>query len=292
MRPPEGDALTLAGRVTPLAALRWNAGAAHRVLAIHGWLDNAMSFAPLAAHLPNCEIVAIDLPGHGRSGHLPAGSWYHFIDYLDDALDALDALGWSRCHLLGHSLGGAVASILAAAAPERVDRLLLIEALGPLALTPGKAAESLRRGVADRRGASEKQKRVIPTADAAVDARLMATPMARRSAELLVARNLETVDGGVIWRSDPRLRLASPVRFDESQIQQWIAAIEAPTLVLAADQHPPYFEPAQRDQRVDLLRNGRQRVLPGRHHLHMDTPEPLAAEIAAFLAESFSAAQQ
>lgn len=292
MRASAAEALTLRGRVTPLAALRWNAGARHRVLAIHGWLDNAMSFAPLAEHLPDCEIVAIDLPGHGHSGHLPPGAWYHFIDYLDDVLDALDALGWSRSHLLGHSLGGAVATALSAACPERVDRLLLIEALGPLAMTPGKAAESLRRGIADRRGASDKQKRVIPTVEAAVGARLMATPMARASAERLVPRSLEQTEGGVIWRSDARLRLGSPVRFDESHIQQWIAAIEAPTLVLAADQHPPYFEPAQRSERVAKLRDGRVRVLPGQHHLHMDSPQPVAEEIAAFLAESLSAAQQ
>ena len=65
--------LRLPGRVE-LAALRFNPGAPQRVLALHGWLDNAASFAPLAAAWPDCEIVALEFAGHGRSGHLPSRS--------------------------------------------------------------------------------------------------------------------------------------------------------------------------------------------------------------------------
>ncbi|MGQ0799187.1 MAG: alpha/beta fold hydrolase [Pseudomarimonas sp.] len=277
------QALSFVGRVQPLAALRWNAGAKHRVLAVHGWLDNAMSFAPLAQHLPQCDLVAIDLPGHGKSGHLPSGFWYHFVDYLGDALDAMDALGWERANLLGHSLGGATASTLAAAAPQRVERLLVIEALGPLAGTPGKSAESLRRGLADRRAAADKRKRVIPSVEAAISARLLATPMQPDSARLLVERNLTAVSGGFEWTSDARLRLSTPARIAEMHVQEWLAAIEAQTLLIAAAQHPPYFDPATRDQRVAMLRDARVCILPGQHHLHMDTPEPVAAAIRSFL---------
>jgi pimeloyl-ACP methyl ester carboxylesterase len=233
--------------------------------------------------MPDCDLVAIDLPGHGHSGHLPVGTFYHFIDYLGDALDAMDALGWQRCSLLGHSLGGATATTLAAAVPQRVERLLLIEALGPLALAPGKAAEALRRGIADRRQVADKRKRVIPSVEAAISARLQATPMATDSARLLVERNLASIEGGFEWRSDPRLRLATPARLGEAQVQEWIAAVEAPTLLVAAAEHPPYFDPATRAQRVQALRDGRVHVLPGQHHLHMDTPQPVAALFAEFL---------
>src|SRR5690606_29019174 len=87
---PEGRAL---------AALRSGTRSGTRVLALHGWLDNAASFTPLAAALPELDLVALDLPGHGHSAYRPARTWYHFIDYIDDVLAALDALGWEHCVL-------------------------------------------------------------------------------------------------------------------------------------------------------------------------------------------------
>jgi pimeloyl-ACP methyl ester carboxylesterase len=277
-----GQPLRLPGRVD-LAALRFNAGAPRQVLALHGWLDNAASFAPLAAQLPDCDIVALDFAGHGRSGHLPVGGWYHFVDYLDDVHAALDGLGWARPILLGHSLGGAVATCYAAACPDRIERLLLIEALGPLSSTPGHGGRSLREAVAARRAVIGKQRRVFADPAQAVAARLQATRMARSSAELLVERGIEAVDGGWIWASDPRLTAFSPARFCESLVQEWIAAVDAPTLVIAADQHPEYFDPDLRRQRLAKLGEGREVVVPGHHHLHMDTPEPVAAEILRVL---------
>jgi pimeloyl-ACP methyl ester carboxylesterase len=284
------EELRLPGRVG-LAALRYNAGAPQRLLALHGWLDNAASFAPLAAVLPEWEIVALEFAGHGRSQHLPAGGWYHFVDYLDDVLAAQAALGEPRCHLLGHSLGGAVATCLAAACPERVDRLLLIEALGPLSSAPGNGLRALREGVAARQALAGKQRRVFEGPDVAVAARLQANRMQASSARLLIERGIEAVDGGYSWSSDPRLTAFSPARFSEALVQEWIAAVEAPTLIIAAEQHPPYFEAALREQRFALLRDGRAVVLPGDHHLHMDSPEPVAQAIRAFLATERVAAE-
>ena len=66
-------------------------------------------------------------------------------------LDALDALEWQRTLLLGHSMGGAIATLVAVAAPERIARLALIEALGPLAGESAEAGKRLRSAVAARR---------------------------------------------------------------------------------------------------------------------------------------------
>ena len=103
-----------------IAGLRGGAANAPNVLALHGWLDNAASFVPLAAHLDGIELVAVDLPGHGRSAHLPPGADYSFAAAVNTVLDIADALGWERFSLLGHSMGAGIASLVAAACPQRI----------------------------------------------------------------------------------------------------------------------------------------------------------------------------
>lgn len=268
-----------------LAAVRHGDPHGPRTLALHGWLDNAASFDPLAQALPALDLVALDLPGHGLSYHRAEGAWYHFVDYLDDVAAALDALGWDAAVLLGHSLGGAVATAFAAAFPERVRRLALIEALGPLAFAPGSAAASLRGAVEDRRAVAGKRLRVFGDVAQAVQARMQANGLSREAAARLVSRSLRPVEGGFVWRSDPRLRLTTPLRAHEEQIREWIAAIAAPTLVVVADPPSSVMPSALRDGRFACLRDGRRVALPGGHHLHLEDPAPVAAAIAAFLAE-------
>lgn len=284
--PTAGQPLRFDPAGRDLAALRFGTPGGTRVLALHGWLDNAMSFAPLAAQLPQLDMVALDLPGHGHSAHRPPRSWYHYIDYLDDALLALDALGWERCVLLGHSLGGAVATVLAAARPERVEKLLLIEALGPLAFKPGNAVAALRTGLDERAAADDKQLRRFPDLATAVVARARANGLSEGVARLLVERSLRPVEGGFEWRSDPRLKIASPIRIHEDMIREWLAAIEAPTLLIAADPPPPYFDADTRRARMACVRELREVVLSGNHHLHMEDPAPVADAIRAFIARA------
>jgi pimeloyl-ACP methyl ester carboxylesterase len=268
-----------------LAARVHHAGAPVKVLALHGWLDNAASFDALAARLPQCEIVALDLAGHGRSGHRPVGAWYHYVDYLDEVVEVLDQLGWARSVWLGHSLGGALLLLLAAAVPERVERLVLVESGGPLGGHPERAVEQLRRGLDDRaRHREGKALRVFGTAEEAVAARMRANGLSQAAARTLVERGLRPVPGGQQWASDPRLTLASPLRIDEGHIQALIAAVACPTLILLAQPALPFMSDADRAARLALLPQAQVLSFPGHHHLHMETPEPLAAAIARFAA--------
>src|SRR3546814_18898036 len=81
-------------------------------------------------------------------------------------------MGWLHCHVLGHSLGGAISSMLACAAPERVAKLALVEALGPLAGAPRSAAERLRQAVSARRALRSKPQRHFPDLFTAVRERV------------------------------------------------------------------------------------------------------------------------
>jgi pimeloyl-ACP methyl ester carboxylesterase len=278
--------LRLPGGRGELAALRFGDPDGPKLLALHGWLDNAASFVPLAASLEGFDVVALDLPGHGASAHRAAGYDYVYVDWLHDVLDALDALGWARAHLLGHSMGATLASTLAAAAPERVAKLALVEGLGPLGGPAESAGTRLREAVASRRALDARRDdapRVIKDIDTALAARLQATPMREADARLIVERNLQAVPGGWSWRSDPRLRLPSSTRLPEAAIRAILQAIEAPTLLVAAEPSPPYFPPALRAERIACLRDASLHVLEGGHHLHMERAPEIGALLRDFL---------
>lgn len=269
-----------------IAALRSD-GRGPRVLALHGWLDNAASFLPLAPYLRGLDLVVPDLPGHGHSVHLPPGTDYGFPLALNTLLDVADALGWESFGLLGHSMGAGLASLLAAACPQRIERLAVIEMLGALAEAPERTAARMREAIAHRlrpgRGL-----RVFPDIDTAVRARLQServpgTGLQEVQVRLLVERGLRAVDGGFVWCSDPRLVQPTLIRMTQAQIDDVLRAIECPTLALFADPAQPYLPDDERRRRVALLPQGRMAVLPGGHHLHMQQPEAVAQVLGEFL---------
>lgn len=285
MSAPEAISLDLP--TVRLAGLRWRNGAARvRVLALHGWLDNAASFMPLASRIDDVDLVALDLAGHGRSDHRPRGAWYHLVDNLTDVNAALDALCWPRATLLGHSLGAALASMFASALPGRVDALWLIEGLGPVATAEPETARNLGRALAERARAVDKSPRVFADMAEAEAARRAATPMAAESVRLLVERGTHAVPGGLTWSSDPRLLLTSASRVTEGQIAALLAAIACPTLLIRAGTSEPYFTPELAATRIGMVRDIDSVELPGGHHLHLDDPAPVAATIAAFRARA------
>lgn len=270
------------GRV---AGLRNTDRGPRRVLALHGWLDNAASFVPLSAHLhaQTLDLVLLDLPGHGHSAWLPIGADYSLSTTIEHMLQIADALGWERFTLLGHSLGGGVASLLAAAAPQRVEALIAIEALGALAEPVESTAKRLRDAVASARTLPERPLRVFPSMEMAVRARMMVNQLTEPTARLLVERGVRVVDGGYSWCSDPRLTLPAAIRMTEAQIDVLLTSIACPTQAIFATPAQPYFPAALRDHRVAMLPDARLRLLPGTHHVHMETPEAVAAVITAFL---------
>jgi pimeloyl-ACP methyl ester carboxylesterase len=277
-----------------IAGLRGGAPGASRVIALHGWLDNAASFVALAAHLDGIELVAPDLPGHGRSAHLAPGADYSFAAAVHTVLDIADALGWETFSLLGHSMGAGISSLVAAGAPERVRRLVAIEALGALAEEPARTAARLREAVAATRALQGKRLRVFPDIAVAVRARMQGvtgSALSEDAARLLVERGIAPVRGddagdGLAWSSDPRLTLPTMMRLTEAQVRDLVRGIGCPTRVIHADPPQPYLPEPLRSERAALLPHGELVVLPGGHHLHMEQPAEVAAAIGMFLAEA------
>lgn len=271
-----------------LAGLRNGRSQAPKLLALHGWLDNAASFVPLAPWLDGFDLVAPDLPGHGASAHLPAAAEYTLIAAARAALAVADALGWQHFHLLGHSLGGATASFVAAATPQRVDKLLLIEALGSLSESEERVGARLREAFAGMAAIDGKQLRVFSDIATAIKARVIANDLSEPAARLLVERGVAPVRGdggaaGFVWRSDPRLTLTSALRMNEAQMRALIRAIDSPTCMVWADPAQSYMPDAVRRERAALLRDGELHIHAGTHHLHMEQPQFVGKVFREFL---------
>ena len=98
-------------------------GGGREMLMLHGVGRAGRTFSAFAAMLPDqLRISAIDFRGHGQSGR--AGSRYHVMDYVHDAVAALEAIGYPTI-VYGHSLGSLVAAAAAARMPDAVSAIIL-----------------------------------------------------------------------------------------------------------------------------------------------------------------------
>ena len=285
MNDPQGTEVRLETRQGRLAGLAWRQPGAPRVLALHGWLDNAASFVPLAPWLDRLDRVALDLPGHGHSDHRPAAARYHFVDYLFDLDGALDALDWPDCHLVGHSMGAAICATYAAGAPRRVRSLVLLDSIGPLAGEPQRTAERLQRSLAKHRLGSSEPRR-YGSLEEMVAARRQVADLSEEAARLICERSSRAVDGGYTWRSDPALNWVSALLMTEEQALDLLRHVSAPVLTIHVTPESPWFTRERIESRLAALAHGRHLTRQGHHHFHMDEPGEIAETIQAFILEN------
>lgn len=275
--------LTISVPGLELAALAWGEPDAPPLVMLHGWLDNAASFALLAPLLAQrFHVIALDMPGHGHSQHLPPSAVYQPVDYVRTVLAAADALALPRFHLLGHSLGAGIATLVAVAAPERVRALALIEGLGPLGDDGSDTLDRFRNAVYEKPDGG-RPLRVFPSIDDAARARAIASSLDAELARHIVQRGLREVEGGYSWRSDPRLSRPTAIRLAETQVMALLLGLAAPTSLLLARPHPPYLDPSHLQVRIDCVADIRVTHMDGGHHLHLERP----GDVAAWVLDAF-----
>jgi pimeloyl-ACP methyl ester carboxylesterase len=98
------------------------------VVGIHGSAGHAYGLTALGERLaPDVRFVAVDLRGHGFSDKPPSG--YGVREHVGDLLELIDALALEKPILLGHSIGGAIATFAAQAGGDRIGGLVLFDAV-------------------------------------------------------------------------------------------------------------------------------------------------------------------
>lgn len=253
------------------------------VLAVHGWLDNSESFAALAAHLPGIHLVAPDMAGHGESEHRPVGASYEFWDEMRDLLAVADAMGWQRFALLGHSRGAMTSLLLAAAVPERIERVAFIDGLWPIPVTAADTVPQLAHYLKDALR-KPRPAAVYASVAEAVAMRRQLTVLPDELLEPMVRRNLRVVEGGFAWRTDARLRHASPLKFTREHNHAFVQALQCPNRVLLAEKGLAQY----RDMVDAIVAEPKlhMQVVAGGHHVHIEKPAEVAGLLQPFYAAS------
>ena len=101
------------------------------VVLLHGFADNKETWMPVGAQIARRHtLIAPDLPGYGAAGSI-APDQATLPALAQQTLTFLDRLGRRRVHLVGSSMGGGVALMMALLAPERVRSLTLLGSMGP-----------------------------------------------------------------------------------------------------------------------------------------------------------------
>ncbi|NUO56314.1 MAG: alpha/beta hydrolase [Hamadaea sp.] len=110
------------------------------VLLVHGNCSSAAYWAPLLRHLPEqWRIVAPDLRGYGDTETAPVDATRGLKDFSDDLAALLDVLGLASVVVVGHSMGGGIATQLLIDHPGRVKALVLESPLSPYGFGLGGA---------------------------------------------------------------------------------------------------------------------------------------------------------
>lgn len=266
----ESIAFEVHGRT--LAAKRWGDVGGIPCLALHGWLDNANTFDRIAPGLPELDLVALDFAGHGFSSHRGPGEHYTSFADVQDVVAVASALGWQKFHLIGHSMGAAVAAELAGLFPERIERAVMIDGFPH---HEGGAAETLisNRDAIEQMLNGAGSPRVFTGVDEMIDRVVQATDQSRDAAATLVARGHRLARGGYTWRTDPRIRFRTPGRMTEETLDALMARSVAPALLIVANQGDRWYQPgiarrAKHHPNLEVVR------IDGPHHLHLETQAP------------------
>lgn len=238
--------------------------AGHPTVLLHGYSDSWLSYAGVLPLLPeSLHVYAPDLRGHGGSDRPAAG--YAMRDLAADVVALMEAEGLPPATVVGHSMGSFVAQQVALAAPERVERLVLVGS-GP--------------SIHAMQGVGELEAAVSGLTDP-VDAGFVRgfqestihSPLPEELVDRAVAESLKLP--ARVWQAVMAGMLAT-------EPPAGLAAARIPTLLLWGGRDAVFARAAQ-DLLLELLGSATLRVYPETGHaVHWERPEAFARDLTAF----------
>ncbi|MDE1917184.1 MAG: alpha/beta fold hydrolase [Sphingomonadales bacterium] len=231
---------------------------------LHYWGGSSRTWRHVTQALtPDFRTIAIDQRGWGQSDKPADG--YALADLVDDAQRVIESLALDHYVLVGHSMGGKVAQLLASRRPVGLAGLVLVAPSPP---SPMGMPLAVRQGMVS---AYDSRESIIAT----VEQVLTSAP--------LLPEDLETVIGDSLQGS-PAAKAAWPLVASQEDISEAVARIAVPTLVISGEEDRVDPPAVLRQELMTRLPHARLQILPGIGHLSpLEAPGELADLIRDFI---------
>lgn len=205
------------------------------ILFLHGWLDTGLSLHFTCSQLEqDFYCIAPDLRGYGRSEHISNPLGYFFMEYVADVTALIERLFSKKTiHLVGHSLGGAIAGLYAGLHPQRLKSFINLEGFiyrdPPLVEMPDRVLKWMEQS----RG---RRFRVYKNVAKFADRLQKNNPRLPQDRALFIAKHLvKKTARGVIMAADTKHKMIEPYWLPLEVLTTFWGRIQAPTLLVAAD---------------------------------------------------------
>ncbi len=265
----------------------WGTDDAPLLLMLHGWMDSSASFQfTVDALRHSWHVLAPDWRGYGQSEWLHRSYW--FADYYADLDALLDRYSPDvPARIVGHSMGGAVASIYGGVRPERIAGLLMVDFLGLLPNEAHQAPGHIREWLDRSRGTPQLRAYASREQLAARLRQFNARLLPERAAFLALHCATELPDGQLVVACDPWHKVPSPHLYRVEEVMACWRAMTAPVRLVMADEGYVWqrFEkhPDELQRRMACFAKGSiVRIDDCGHNVQHDRPEKLAELIESF----------
>ncbi len=240
------------------------------VITLHGLFGSLENLGMISRGLaPSFRMHGLDLRNHGRSPHAEAMN-YRLM--AEDVLTYMDDYGVENAHLIGHSMGGKVAMTLASLAPQRVNRLAVID-IAPVTYHTSRH-NAILQGLSAMPLASLTSRN---EAD-----QFLAAYVPELAVRQFLLKNLyRTEHGSFAWR----MYLSAIINHyqDIMDGQQGDRPFAGPTLFIKGETSD-YILPEYKEQMLALFPAATELVIPGvGHWVHAQKPELVVDTLAKFL---------
>jgi pimeloyl-ACP methyl ester carboxylesterase len=230
---------------------------------LHYWGGSSRTWRHVTAVLAKTHrTLALDHRGWGRSDAPASG--YGLADLAADAQGVIKALGLGRYILVGHSMGGKVAQLMASRRPRGLCGLVLVAPSPPSPMKmPAEAREMMANAYSSREAV-----------EAALDTTLTAKALSPEDRAQVIEDSL---------CGAPQAKAAWPRSTSLEDITRQVSAIAVPTIIIAGDQDRVDSVETIRSEVLSRIPHALLHVVPGTGHLSMlESPELLAGLISDF----------